>query len=270
MNKFNPVQKLNLDDKIVYVVGDLHGRLDLLIQLLETVNFDFSKNILISCGDIIDRGPHSYELLKLLKKDWFYCVRGNHESLFLDFFSDYFQSGTILKTSVENDHSFLFNGGEWIWEHFVSPNKMSSEFDELAGLIAQLPYVICVENGEDRFNVIHAEATRPTEDTSGNMLWQDGDFDHWYTTHQIPPKAINNLLWGRTMMRNYGMLKDKPIFEGLSRTYCGHTPYHIGEIRKIFSHVFLDAGGFLSSQKNMHYGLTMVNTLTGKSYVASG
>jgi hypothetical protein len=86
----------------------------------------------------------------------------------------------------------------------------------------------------------------------------------------MPECATNNILWGRTIMHSYQTLRGIKIYKGLSDTYCGHTPYHIGAIRKLLSHNFLDTGAYLSSSKNIHWGLTMVNTMTGEKYVAAG
>jgi serine/threonine protein phosphatase 1 len=60
-----PHQGVHLpDDQRVYAIGDVHGRLDLLIKLLELVNKDItthtnSQNNVVFLGDYIDRGPDS-------------------------------------------------------------------------------------------------------------------------------------------------------------------------------------------------------------------
>lgn len=270
----NPVVKLNISDKVVYVVGDVHGRFDLLNKLLDQVNFDPCANVLIACGDLIDRGEHSVETLNLLKQNWFYSVRGNHEELLLEFFEQYIESGMIQeKKFLSDEDPFIFNGGGWVKNLYSkNVNRMSSEFDELIKLIKQLPFVICVEIAGKRFNVIHAQATRPLElrDKEENILWVDSDFDNWYETGIMPECAAKNILWGRTIMHSYKVLKDVKIYDGLSTTYCGHTPYHIGAIRKMLSHNFMDTGAYLSSKKNNHWGLTMVNAITNEKYVAAG
>ncbi len=130
MTTFNPVQKLHLSDKTAYVVGDIHGRFDLLTQLLDEVNFEPSSHVLIACGDIIDRGPQSFEAFKLLENDWFYSVRGNHEALLFDFFDHYFQSGYIVEDDFDEDSLFISNGGDWVKQHIIS-NTMTDEFEKL-------------------------------------------------------------------------------------------------------------------------------------------
>ena len=67
----------------IWVVGDLHGCRRELDLLLEQHKFDPQQDLLISVGDIIDRGPDSLGCLALLQEPWFRCVRGNHEEMAL-------------------------------------------------------------------------------------------------------------------------------------------------------------------------------------------
>lgn len=68
-----------------FVVGDLHGCLDLLQAQLERVGFDTGCGRLFSVGDLVDRGPDSMGCLRLLREPWFHAVRGNHEDMLLDY-----------------------------------------------------------------------------------------------------------------------------------------------------------------------------------------
>lgn len=64
-----------------YVIGDLHGCYDLLMDKLKEISFDKSRDRLFSVGDLIDRGPKSLECLGLVYEPWFHAVRGNHEDM---------------------------------------------------------------------------------------------------------------------------------------------------------------------------------------------
>ena len=76
-----------------YVVGDVHGRLDLLEQLLSLVEQDVQqrparKTSLVFLGDLIDRGPDSsgvVERLRTYRHDRLtpYFLAGNHEEVLL-------------------------------------------------------------------------------------------------------------------------------------------------------------------------------------------
>ena len=76
-----------------YVVGDLHGRLDLLEQLLEKIHADIDRRasrkvLLVFVGDLIDRGPSSVLVVERLRTYRHPGVRtvflqGNHEEVLL-------------------------------------------------------------------------------------------------------------------------------------------------------------------------------------------
>ena len=64
-----------------YVVGDIQGCLTPLLALLEKLDFDPSKDKLISVGDLINRGPQSLQTLRFCMDlgDAFQMVLGNHD-----------------------------------------------------------------------------------------------------------------------------------------------------------------------------------------------
>lgn len=82
----------------VYAIGDIHGRLDLLDRLLDKIAADSAdapaRKVLVSLGDMVDRGPHSARVVERLMTlhqhppfDGFehHNLKGNHEQLMLAF-----------------------------------------------------------------------------------------------------------------------------------------------------------------------------------------
>ncbi len=63
----------------VWVVGDIHGCFSMLMKRLRECQFDPQQDLLVSVGDLIDRGPDSLGCLALLRESWMTAVRGNHE-----------------------------------------------------------------------------------------------------------------------------------------------------------------------------------------------
>ena len=78
-------QRINgADWRNIFVVGDLHGCYTLLMNELEKVSFDPAHDLLISVGDLVDRGAENVECLELITMPWFRAVRGNHEQMMID------------------------------------------------------------------------------------------------------------------------------------------------------------------------------------------
>lgn len=81
--------------KLIYAVGDIHGRYDLLKQLLGDVSADAErwgqKPTLVFLGDYVDRGPDSARVLQALwwLRRWadfeVHLLKGNHEAALLRF-----------------------------------------------------------------------------------------------------------------------------------------------------------------------------------------
>ena len=78
----------------IYAIGDVHGRADLLAQLLAGIDDDIAaypapRVIEILVGDYIDRGPQSREVLDILvarsQQRQMVCLKGNHETYLPDF-----------------------------------------------------------------------------------------------------------------------------------------------------------------------------------------
>lgn len=86
-------------DRPLYVVGDIHGHLDALEDLLRLIDADVpargARNpVLVFVGDLVDRGEHSAAVLARVQTmctnlpDNLVCLMGNHERMMLDFLED--------------------------------------------------------------------------------------------------------------------------------------------------------------------------------------
>ncbi|MDI4577546.1 metallophosphoesterase, partial [Escherichia coli] len=98
-------QRINgADWRNIWVVGDLHGCYTNLMNRLDAVGFDPAQDLLVSVGDLIDRGAEDVECRELITMPWFMAVRGNHEQMMLDGLS-----------SSGNVNHWLANGGGWFF-----------------------------------------------------------------------------------------------------------------------------------------------------------
>lgn len=90
-----------------FIVSDLHGQYDKLMERMNYVQFDVTKDRLFSVGDLCDRGPDSVKCMRLIYEPWFYAVQGNHDRMFFTF------TETALSTYHTRD-DFINNGGGWV------------------------------------------------------------------------------------------------------------------------------------------------------------
>ena len=86
-----------LDRTRIYVIGDIHGRSDLLDRMVEHISRDLEASPISDCmtvtlGDYIDRGPDSRGVLDRLVRNPFptdfIALKGNHEALLGMFLDD--------------------------------------------------------------------------------------------------------------------------------------------------------------------------------------
>ncbi|EHK0699930.1 metallophosphoesterase [Salmonella enterica] len=127
----------------IWAVGDLHGCHGILMRNLDEVGFSPAEDLLISVGDLIDRGTQNLECLELLQMPWFRAVRGNHEQMMLD-----------ALTPNGNVTHWMANGGDWFFRLDYDQERLAKALVEL---VRQLPYVIELNSGGQMTVIAHAD-----------------------------------------------------------------------------------------------------------------
>lgn len=243
-----------------FIVGDLHGCLDLLQAELVRIAFDPAADRLLSVGDLIDRGPDSMGCLRLLRELWFFAVRGNHEDMLIDYaYEVVMPYGTNVSGKL-----FFRNGGGWV--RMLDADAQAELRQDLLPRVLSLPYVITVGEGLSLFHVAHAELMTgsinqggfwarleglPADQTRKRVLTDD------QLTEKVLAQMIEPLTWGRRLVGKVDedkssqidtpagrlLLSQQPMHPGLSLTYVGHTPLTTMLLHD--SHLFVDRGAYV-------------------------
>jgi serine/threonine protein phosphatase 1 len=172
----------------IYAIGDVHGRLDLLEQVLARVDTDMathptSNAIRVFLGDYIDRGPESKRVLDRLigccAAQPCVCLMGNHET----YLSEFLRNPDILSAWRH------YGGFATLLSYGLVPRietdvqerrELASDLDKILPsshreFLSNLkPYFICGD-----FFFVHA-GVRPgiclTEQSEDDLLWIREDF----------------------------------------------------------------------------------------------
>lgn len=190
----------------VFVVGDIHGCLNLLNLALQAQGFSANQDLLVSVGDLIDRGEDSVACLSLIEQPWFAAVRGNHEQMAID---------ALHGRSVDR---WLRNGGDWFFKLPVEEEAIARRLIMLAD---QLPHIIELVTPDGELTVI-AHADYP--------------LNNYHSQQPVDAYAV---IWNRDRITESAKGRLTAI-NGAKRFYFGHTP--VEEICKYSNQYYIDTG----------------------------
>ena len=135
------------------IIGDVHGHFRCLMQLLEAIMPDGDDQVYF-LGDLIDRGPHSAQVVELVMQLGYPCLLGNHEQMLINAFG----SGKISTSYMQ---SWILSGGQTTLESYN--NKIPEEHIEwMKGLpeYLDLGNLWLVHAGIDPKLPLNAQTTR--------------------------------------------------------------------------------------------------------------
>ena len=219
--------EISIDDVRLYIIGDIHGRSDLLDRIVDDIHRDFNEYgdrecLTITLGDYVDRGPDSRGVLDRLSRNPFpgryIALRGNHEALLTDF---------LRQPSVADTWRHL-GGLETLHSYGIAVNELmrGNGYEEAArGLNAALPkghltFLSSLKNsitiGE--YFLCHA-GIRPGV--------------------PLDRQNINDLLWIRNEFLNSDFAYEKMVIHG-------HSPNEWPEVKP--NRVNIDTGAFATGR----------------------
>ncbi|MEB7645873.1 metallophosphoesterase [Enterobacter hormaechei] len=209
-------QRINgADWRNIFVVGDLHGCYTLLMNELEKVSFDPTSDLLISVGDLIDRGTENVECLDLITQPWFRAVRGNHEQMMIDGLSAH-----------GNVNHWVANGGGWFFYLDYDKEILAKA---LAHKAAELPLIIELVTGDRKVVICHA----------------DYPHNEYAFDKPVPEEMV---IWNRDRISDShdGLAKE---ITGADLFIFGHTPAR--EPVKYANQMYIDTGAVLCGNLTM-------------------
>ncbi|WP_058144255.1 metallophosphoesterase [Pseudomonas aeruginosa] len=179
----------------VFCIGDVHGAFDLVLEGMRAVRFDPQVDLLISVGDLIDRGRGSHRVAKFLRQKYVLAVLGNHEAMLIDLYAKGEPPAEALAWAARH------NGFRW-WLDASSETRR-----EVLEELRKLPIALEVGTTRGTVGIVHA-------DVPPGMCWQEfvakleaGDGG-----------AIHSALWGEERIKQ----NDESGVNGVGRVFVGH------------------------------------------------
>lgn len=206
--------------KRIWVVGDLHGCKTKFDQALASVQFDAVTDLIISVGDLIDRGPDSQGCLDLLQYPWFKAVLGNHEVMAMCSFTEEGETGEQAAA-----HWYI-NGGDWFLD--LDEPTMKTMWPSWERL-NNVPYVIEVQLDDKKVVIAHADY--PEDYVFGKDL------------------HVEELVWSRKRITASKNGELSPI-KGADLFIFGHTP--VKELTQFENQVYIDTGAVFGHELTLY------------------
>ena len=180
------------DTELIYAIGDVHGRSDLLSVLLSEIETHAAgrPSQIVFLGDYIDRGPDSAGVIRMVRDlaaarpSLVHCLMGNHEQMLL-----------LAREDRAAYMCWLDNGGRATLDSFKAsePEQLP---DDVVGWMRQLPTYY---DDEQRY-FVHAgldPSSSLGEQTDADRLWMREPFisaDHDFGRHVVhghtPVRAV--------------------------------------------------------------------------------
>ena len=141
------------------IIGDIHGCAQELQQLLDKLS-PTKDDVIISLGDVTDKGPDSVEAIKILMRHGAVMVDSNHDNRYKRYFKKGFTSENVSAKNIKESYKTEY---EKLWRNQT----------ELAWLAKSAPYLE-VEFGGKLFTFVHAGVV-PYIDLYNMQPWQIGE-----------------------------------------------------------------------------------------------
>ena len=197
MKDFTPLS--DDDRKRTIVIGDVHGCFDEVEDLLKKVKYDQRNDRIVFCGDIIDRGPKSKQVIEFVAANSnVHMIMGNHENKFIR----YLRGNPIT----------ISHGLQDTIDQLAPELKSETNREELLFFFENLPYVIKLD---ENLYVVHAgtdprysvEAQKQQvvlfmRNHAPGKTFSDPSAPPWYEIERSPAAKDQLILFGHNTKAN--------------------------------------------------------------------
>ena len=156
----------------ILAISDVHGEHDKFLALLKETEYDPASDLLIVCGDLIDRGTQNLETIRTcqkLQQQGAILLKGNHEQ----FAEECIQDMILERPSEALQLWACHNGGSNTYDELINLSK--GELKDLLSFIRRLPLYFAV----DDYIFVHAgvDSKKPIEQNKENdLVWCEDSF----------------------------------------------------------------------------------------------
>ncbi len=209
---------------LTFAIGDIHGRADLLEIMLTAIASvaleEKARHRIVFLGDLIDRGPSSYDAVELVKHTvssvpGSVLILGNH---------DWFPIRIL--DELEGDHREMALD-HWVWKLGGDTTLRSYGFD---------PDLFSVEDLQSRFPADHLDLFRNAAayvELEKHILVHAG----LMPGVPLPSQSRRDLMWMREPFLSSGYEFEKTVVHG-------HTPTESGRCELASRRIGIDTGAY--------------------------
>lgn len=161
----------------ILATSDIHGQNTKFLNLLKTADYEPNSDLLVVCGDLIDRGEENLETLATcidLQKKGAIILKGNHEQFLEQALKEMITDDCWNTLSSEVINLWVgHNGGATMYEEIkdLSHEKLI----EILKFVRNLP--LYFETGKYIFTHAGANTRKPIEkNTENEVVWMENSF----------------------------------------------------------------------------------------------
>lgn len=204
---------------MVAVIGDIHGCYYTLVELYDRIAEKYGSIPVYSVGDLVDRGNHSFEVIRFVIENNIKVTPGNHDYMFYHFFKD--------PTSIFA-RSWVFNGNESTLESYEQhPDSVFGHIDYIKSLPLYYWLNDCFISHAGISNKYRPLLPLPLDDKLHILR------DIIYGDH----KNETGVLWARGQLMNVGRLQ-----------VVGHTKHQEITYNEEANSVYIDTGACVGNK----------------------